>query len=44
VAADLPMVEAEGITGAVREWRTDVAYRIANDPGIENLVFEAPGP
>lgn len=42
--ADLLMVEAEGITEEVHEWRTDVAYRIANELGIENLVFEAPGP
>lgn len=42
--ADLLMVEAEGITEEVEEWRTDVAYRIANELGTENLVFEAPGP
>lgn len=42
--ADLLMVEAEGITEEVTEWRTDVAYQIANELGIENLVFEAPGP
>jgi len=42
--ADLLMVEAEGITEEVLEWRTDVAYQIANGLGIENLVFEAPGP
>lgn len=38
------MVEAEGITEEVVDWRTDVAYEIANGLGIENLVFEAPGP
>jgi phosphosulfolactate synthase (CoM biosynthesis protein A) len=42
--ADLLMVEAEGITEEVVEWRTDVAYQIANELGVENLVFEAPGP
>lgn len=42
--AELLMVEAEGITEEVVEWRTDVAYEIANEFGIENLVFEAPGP
>ncbi len=42
--ADLLMVEAEGITEEVVEWRTDVAYQIANELGIENCVFEAPGP
>ncbi|MFB6113871.1 MAG: phosphosulfolactate synthase [Halodesulfurarchaeum sp.] len=42
--ADLLMVEAEGITEEVTEWRTDVAYEIATELGHENLVFEAPGP
>ncbi|MCX2818959.1 phosphosulfolactate synthase [Haladaptatus sp. F3-133] len=42
--ADLLMVEAEGITEEVEDWRTDVAYTIANELGTENLVFEAPGP
>ncbi|MEF8812420.1 MAG: phosphosulfolactate synthase [Halovenus sp.] len=42
--AELLMVEAEGITEEVTEWRTDVAYQIANELGIENCVFEAPGP
>jgi phosphosulfolactate synthase (CoM biosynthesis protein A) len=42
--ADLLMVEGEGIVEAVDEWRTDVAYEIANELGLKNLVFEAPGP
>ena len=42
--AELLMVEAEGITEEVTEWRTDVAHEIANELGHENLVFEAPGP
>ncbi|MFP4591074.1 MAG: phosphosulfolactate synthase [Halobacteriales archaeon] len=42
--ANLLMVEAEGITEEVVEWRTDVAYQIATELGQENLVFEAPGP
>ncbi|AGN01615.1 hypothetical protein L593_08350 [Salinarchaeum sp. Harcht-Bsk1] len=42
--ADHLMVEAEGITEEVREWRTDVVYEIENALGMENLVFEAPGP
>lgn len=42
--ADLLMVEAEGITEEVHEWRTDVVYELANELGMENLVFEAPGP
>jgi phosphosulfolactate synthase (CoM biosynthesis protein A) len=42
--AEMLMVEAEGITEEVVEWRTDVAYQIANELGAENCVFEAPGP
>ena len=42
--AELLMVEAEGITENVTDWRTDVAYTLANQLGLENLVFEAPGP
>lgn len=38
------MVEAEGITENVSDWRTDVVYEIANALGMENLVFEAPSP
>ena len=38
------MVESEGITERVREWRTDVAFEIANEVGIENCVFEAADP
>ena len=38
------MVEAEGITEEVEEWRTDVVFEIADGVGIENCVFEAPGP
>jgi len=38
------MVESEGITEQVREWRTDVAFEIANEVGIENCVFEAADP
>jgi phosphosulfolactate synthase (CoM biosynthesis protein A) len=42
--AELLMVEAEGITEEVHDWRTDVVYELANELGMENLVFEAPGP
>ncbi|MFW6385198.1 MAG: phosphosulfolactate synthase, partial [Halodesulfurarchaeum sp.] len=42
--ANLLMVEAEGITEEVVEWRTDVAHEIATGLGPENLVFEAPAP
>ncbi|WP_254768186.1 phosphosulfolactate synthase [Salinilacihabitans rarus] len=38
------MVESEGITERVREWRTDVAFEIATELGIENCVFEAADP
>ncbi|WP_129112744.1 phosphosulfolactate synthase [Halegenticoccus tardaugens] len=38
------MVESEGITERVREWRTDVAFEIANEVGIEHCVFEAADP
>ncbi|MFC7156698.1 phosphosulfolactate synthase [Halomarina halobia] len=38
------MVESEGITERVREWRTDVAFAIANEVGVENCVFEAADP
>jgi phosphosulfolactate synthase (CoM biosynthesis protein A) len=38
------MVESEGITERVREWRTDVAFKIANEVGIEHCVFEAADP
>ncbi|MFC5972423.1 phosphosulfolactate synthase [Halomarina salina] len=38
------MVESEGITERVREWRTDVAFAIADEVGAENCVFEAADP
>ena len=38
------MVESEGITERVREWRTDVAFEIANVVDVENCVFEAADP
>jgi phosphosulfolactate synthase (CoM biosynthesis protein A) len=38
------MVESEGITERVREWRTDVAFEIAQGVGVENCVFEAADP
>jgi phosphosulfolactate synthase (CoM biosynthesis protein A) len=38
------MVESEGITERVREWRTDVAFEIAEEIGVENCVFEAADP
>ncbi|MFB6166368.1 MAG: phosphosulfolactate synthase [Haloarculaceae archaeon] len=38
------MVESEGITESVHEWRTDVAYEIAQGLGVEHCVFEAADP
>ena len=38
------MVESEGITERVRDWRTDVAFAIADGVGAENCVFEAADP
>jgi phosphosulfolactate synthase (CoM biosynthesis protein A) len=38
------MVESEGITEQVREWRTEVIARIAEEVGLENVMFEAADP
>ncbi len=38
------MVESEGITEQVREWRTDVVADIADGVGLNNCVFEAADP
>ncbi len=38
------MVESEGITEQVREWRTDIISQIAEGVGLENAVFEAADP
>jgi phosphosulfolactate synthase (CoM biosynthesis protein A) len=38
------MVESEGITENVRTWRTEVVADIANEIGLDNLVFEAADP
>lgn len=42
--AHLIMIESEGITESVRTWRTDVVAKIANEVGIENVMFEAADP
>ncbi len=42
--AHLIMIESEGITESVNHWRTDVAAKIANEVGIENVMFEAADP
>ena len=42
--AHMIMIESEGITEQVREWRTDVVARIASGLGLENVMFEAAEP
>lgn len=42
--AHMIMIESEGITEQVREWRTDVVSRIAAELGLENVMFEAADP
>lgn len=38
------MIESEGITESVREWRTGIASRFARELGVENVMFEASDP
>jgi phosphosulfolactate synthase (CoM biosynthesis protein A) len=42
--AAMIMIESEGITEQVREWRTDVVARIASELGLERVMFEAADP
>jgi len=42
--AYLIMIESEGITENVSTWRTDVPAKIANELGIEKVMFEAADP
>jgi phosphosulfolactate synthase (CoM biosynthesis protein A) len=42
--AHMLMIESEGITEQVREWRTDVVARFASELGLENVMFEAADP
>ena len=42
--AHLIMIESEGITEQVREWRTDVVARIVSELGVERVMFEAADP
>jgi phosphosulfolactate synthase (CoM biosynthesis protein A) len=42
--ADLIMVESEGITENVRQWRTDVPALLINQLGTDKLMFEAADP
>src|SRR5262245_62260039 len=39
--ASLIMIESEGITENVREWRTEVAAKIVDALGLERVMFEA---
>jgi len=38
------MIESEGITESVREWRTGIASRFATELGTEKVMFEASDP
>ena len=42
--AELIMIESEGITENVREWRTDIVAKIADGLGLERVMFEAADP
>jgi phosphosulfolactate synthase (CoM biosynthesis protein A) len=46
LAAGVPMVmiESEGVTENVREWRTDVVAAIADEIGLGQVMFEAADP
>ena len=38
------MIESEGITESVKNWRTDVISKIVNGLGLEKVMFEAADP
>jgi phosphosulfolactate synthase (CoM biosynthesis protein A) len=38
------MIELEGITEQVREWRTGLVARIVSELGLEQVMFEAAEP
>jgi phosphosulfolactate synthase (CoM biosynthesis protein A) len=42
--APMIMIESEGITEQVRDWRTDVVTRFVSELGLENVMFEAAEP
>ncbi len=42
--AHMIMIESEGITEQVREWRTDVVARIVAELGLDQVMFEAAEP
>jgi phosphosulfolactate synthase (CoM biosynthesis protein A) len=42
--AELIMIESEGITENVREWRTDIVAKIVDALGLDRVMFEAADP
>jgi phosphosulfolactate synthase (CoM biosynthesis protein A) len=42
--ASMIMIESEGITESVTNWRTDVVAKMIDALGLENLMFEAADP
>lgn len=42
--APLVMLESEGVTEAVKEWRTEVPARFASEIGLDKVMFEAADP
>jgi len=38
------MIESEGITESVKQWRTDIPAKIVNGLGLEKIMFEAADP
>ena len=42
--AHMIMIESEGITEQVREWRTGVVARIVSELGLDRVMFEAADP
>ena len=42
--AELIMVESEGITESVKDWRSDIAAKFVTAIGLEHLMFEAADP
>ena len=44
LGVELIMVESEGITESVRQWRTDIVAKLIDGIGLEHLMFEAADP
>lgn len=42
--AGMIMIESEGITESVREWKTDAVARIVSELGLDRVMFEAADP